>query len=150
AFVLSRLPKRAIEDYERALELKPAEEKAHLALAGVLMSEAQFTPALEHFLTYLRQHPDDPMARFGEAHCRVSLRHSDAARATLDQLLAKPPDHAAAMLVRAKLELANGSAAQALDWLKRAEAVAPNETDITYAIQQTYQQLGKPDEARKY
>lgn len=150
AFEARRALDRAVADYRRALELSPGRPQARLGLGGALLVDGQFREALEQFDAYLRGQPDDPTALLGAASCRLSLNEADAARAALDRLLSKHPRHAAGLLVRARLDLALGDPAQALNWLNRAEAVAPHETDLTQAFVLTFRQLGNPEEAEKY
>jgi tetratricopeptide (TPR) repeat protein len=149
-FHLGRSLHRAIAEYRRVLEARPDQVQVRLWLAGSLMLDGQFADALAEFQHYLQSRGDDPAALLGAANCQLSLNQPEAARAALDQLLARQPQHAGGFLLRAKLELEKGSAEEALSWLKRAETLAPHETDITHTLSLTLRRLGRHDEAQKY
>lgn len=141
---------RAIAEYQRVLELKPDQVQVRLWLAGSLMLDGQYQEALAQFQAYVQGRPDDPTALLGIANCLVALNELEAAHAALDVLLARQHNHPGAFLLQAKLELAQGKAAEALSWLKRAEALAPHETDITHTFSLVLRQLGRHDEAGAY
>src|SRR5206468_6446075 len=141
---------RAIAEYQRVLELKPDQIQVRFWLAGALMLDGQHQQALAQFQAYLQHDPDDPTAWLGVANCQLMLNELTAARTALDALLGRQQDHPAAFLLKAKLALAQGAPAEALDWLKRAEALAPHETDITHTFSLVLRQLGRTDEARAY
>jgi tetratricopeptide (TPR) repeat protein len=65
-------------------------------------------------------------------------------------LLDRQNDHAAGLLLRAKVEIVTGSPAEALKWLQRAETLAPAETDIVHTLALVARQLGQPEAAQKY
>jgi Tfp pilus assembly protein PilF len=140
----------AVNEYGRVLELKGDHAEAHFELAGALLVNSRFREAAAHFQRYLQSHSTDSAALVGLANCQLSLGEMKAARATLDRLFAMHQEGAAGLFVRAKIELAEGRPEQALHWLKKAEARAPHETDITYNLIQTFQQLGNQQEAQAY
>jgi predicted Zn-dependent protease len=146
-FHIAHTPDRAISEYRRVLDIKPDQADAQLWLAGALTLDGQFEEALTRFQTYLQSHPNAPAAMLGIANCQFSLGQTDAARATLDRLLAESKDNVAGMLVRAKLELEDGTPEEALVWLKRAEAVAPRESDVLQNLARAYRRLGKHRDA---
>jgi tetratricopeptide (TPR) repeat protein len=158
AFYLSRALGQAMADYRRVLELKPDQAEARLRLADAHLLEAQFEPALVQYQAYLQKHPEDPAALVSVANCQFSLGRLEASRATLKDLFARYQDQpraperhlAAGYFLQAKLALAEGSAPEALTWLRRAEALIPEERDIVYNLAVVLRQLGQPDEAGKY
>src|SRR5262249_61597625 len=62
----------------------------------------------------------------------------------------RAPDHPAALLLRGQLELAADRPADALAWLRRAEAASPHETDTLSALIDALRRLGRADEAAAY
>ncbi len=104
---------------------------------------------MEHFLIYLQSHPDDSDGLIGLAKCQYSLGQVDSARNTLDQLLRKHENHALALLTRG--QLVQGEAPEeALPWLRRAEAIAPNEPEILHNLALVLRVLHRDQEAEQY
>jgi tetratricopeptide (TPR) repeat protein len=141
---------RAAADYRRALEIKPDHRQGRLWLASALLLGGQFAEALPEFETYLRDDSDDPAGLLGLATCHLELSRQGPAEAALNRLLARHPDHVAALLVQARLEMARDAPDKALTWLKKAEAVAPLEGDILNALVLACRRLGRQAEAEAY
>jgi Tfp pilus assembly protein PilF len=134
------------------LQAKPDQPQAQLWLAETLVSDRQFAPAMKHYEAFLRDHPDAPetsLALLGLANCRYSHGEVDAARAILNELLAKRPDYTPALLLRAQLEHAE-SAEKALPWLLKAEATAPNDPQVLNVLVLALRELQRNDEAQKF
>jgi tetratricopeptide (TPR) repeat protein len=146
---LGALFPEAIEDFERCLKINPDQPQTQLWLAETLLSQVEFDKALDHFVIYLKTHPDDPDGLIGLARCQYSLGHVDLARTTLDQLLQTNDKHALALLTRAQLEQGEAPEA-ALPWLRRAEAVAPNEPEILQNLALVLRIMHRDQEAEQY
>src|SRR5207245_4736784 len=112
-----------------------------------LLSQVEFDRAEAHYRSYLQSHPDDPDGLIGLARCQYSLGQVDLARTTLDQLLSRHEKHALALLTRAQLEQAE-SPELALTWLRRAEAIAPNEPEILHNLVLVLHTLHRDQEAK--
>ena len=54
-----------IDDYEHALRLDPAHDKARLALAELYLKAHRQEDAAREYTTHLKVHPDDPEACLG-------------------------------------------------------------------------------------
>jgi Tfp pilus assembly protein PilF len=142
---------QAITDYEAVLQAKSDQPQARLWLAETLVSDRQYAPAMEHYEAFLRDHPTAPesaQALLGLASCRYSLGEVEEARTVLDELLSKQPD-TPALLLRAQLEHSE-SATQALPWLMKAEASAPNDPQVLSILVPVLRELHRNDEAQKY
>src|SRR5262249_32258564 len=148
AFELRRSLDRAAKDYEQVLRQKPGHLRALLSLAGVRMLQENFAAALGHYESYLEASPNDIAALLRAANCAFSLGRPPKAQAFLDRLFSQQKEHAGGLLLQAKLELNADKPALALEFLKRAEAAAPHETDITYALLQANQRLGNSHEVK--
>jgi Tfp pilus assembly protein PilF len=147
---LSRSNTLALEDYRRALERKPDLKEAQLGLGTTLMMDGQFKEALAQFQAYLLDNSEDPTALLGAANCQYNLADVSSARTTLNKLFAVRKEDAGGFLVKARVELACDAPAEALIWLKQAEALAPYETDVLHMLALTLRHLEKQDEAEKY
>ena len=141
----------ALKDFERVLELKPDHPEAHFSLAIVLTDQGEFQKAVPHFQYCLDSQVDDPTgALFGLATCQFSLGNTDQARAALGQLFARNKDHVRAFFLQGKIELVEGRLAEAINCLKKADALSPNESDITNSLLLVSRQLGRPQDAAQY
>jgi tetratricopeptide (TPR) repeat protein len=150
AYYLGRSPSKAVAAYEQALALAPDLAEAHLQLAGVLMVQSHFDQALPHYLAGLQGRPGEAKALVGLANCYFALGQMDRARDTLNLLLAGSRPDAGAYFILAKVALAEGKMEEALRQLRAAETLAPQETDILYALSTVLAKLGKANEARQY
>jgi tetratricopeptide (TPR) repeat protein len=134
---------RAAADYRRALELKPDHHQGRLWLASALLLGGQFAEALPEFETYLQSDPNDAAGLLGLASCRLELNQQEQAEAALKRLLTRQPNNVAALLVQARLEMARDAPDKAVTWLKKADSLAPHESDILNALVLAYRQLGR-------
>jgi tetratricopeptide (TPR) repeat protein len=114
-------------DYDRALELDPDNEEAHLQLAEALREVLAPAKAADHYEQVLRLHPEEPTALLGLARCRRDLGQADQAIALLDSLLRRQPDNVAGLIERSQLALGKGQPSQAEPWLRRAVGLNPYE-----------------------
>jgi tetratricopeptide (TPR) repeat protein len=140
---------RAIADYEKVLAVKPDQPEAHLWIADAILSTQQYEQAMEHYRVYLRGHPDNIDALTGLARCQYQLGQSNAAQATLDELLRHDPKHVGSLLLRAKLVQAE-SPEKALVWLRQAHDLAPDHTEVLHNLILALRQLDRKEEADKY
>jgi predicted Zn-dependent protease len=137
-------------DYRRAVEAQPDHALARCRLGELLLRTSRAAEALRQFES-VRPRPggDQPAVLLGLARCHRELGATDAARQELDELLARQPGHADALLERGKLALASESPAEAEGWLRRAVAAAPFSAQANFALAQCLHRQGK-EEARKY
>jgi tetratricopeptide (TPR) repeat protein len=142
---------KAAKDFERVLELKPNDPDAHLALALVLTHQGEVKDALPHYQFCLASQPDDPTeALFGLASCQYSMGQTEEARASLVQLFAKNKDHPAGCFLQGKVELAEGRQEEALKWLQKADALSPDESDVTNVLLHVCRQLDRQQDVARY
>src|SRR5262249_32639896 len=92
--------------------------------------------------------PDNPdvLARLGR--CQNMVNRGAEARQLLDGVLARHPDHAAALRTRGQFALADRDPAAAEQWLRRAVAAAPNDYQTHWLLFQALQQSGQTEAAR--
>ncbi len=146
----ARAMSKAIGDFQRALDLRPGQPEALLSLASALVIEGHHDTALDYFLSYLRLRPGHPGALFGVANCHYCLGQREKAYDSLQVLFGKQPEHAAGSFLGAKIALDGGDNQEALRWLRKAEKLAPNETDITYTLALVLKKLDQLEEAGIY
>ena len=138
-----------VASYRRILELDPDHLKARLALAGLLTEGRNPDEALTHF-EYVRQRRGDTTdVLLGLAHCRRALAQFDEARRLLEAVLAREPDHWAALAERGWLAQAAGSDEEAVTWFRQSLARRPAEKEIAYALYTALVRLGRQREAEE-
>lgn len=139
---------QAIDDYTRALELRPGRSAVRLRLAQLLIESSRSPEALPLLERLHAEQPTDPDAAVGLAACySVQLRTEDA-RKLLDDVLAAHPDHFAALRTRGNLERDDGRYADAERWLRKALELKPLDPQARYALHLALQaQPGRETEA---
>jgi Flp pilus assembly protein TadD len=65
-------------------------------------------------------------------------------------VLAHNPDHLPALTERAKVALDAQQPAEAEEWLRKAEALAPNDQEVLLTLARTLLRLGRAEDARWY
>jgi tetratricopeptide (TPR) repeat protein len=151
AYVLAAADEKAIKDYERVLELKPDHAEARYKLGDLLRRTGQYKAALSHLEACYRQNPEDSRVVVSLARCLLYLRQASAAKALLDEWLAKHPEgEADVFLVRGQADYDLGEPEKALPWLRRAEQLAAKDEDTFRSLANTLRRLGQHDEAARY
>ncbi len=141
----------AVQDYERAVHLKPDQLEVRLRLAQLLENVGRHLEALHHFRAYQERYPDSTDAAVGEVRCLSSLGKLADAAQVLDNRLRNAPNSAELCLLRGKLFLDGDEPRQALEWLKRAEKeLGPRSAEFHNAIAQAYRGLGRVPEADRH
>jgi predicted Zn-dependent protease len=138
-------------DFRRAVEALPDHAGARCRLGELLLRQARAKEALRQY-EHLRPRPggDQPAVLLGLARSHRQLGATDAARQALDELLARQPDHAEALLERGRLALADEPPAESERWLRRAVTASPFSAPANWALAQSLRRQGKGDEARQY
>jgi tetratricopeptide (TPR) repeat protein len=118
-------PERALDDFQRAVELDPASDEARLHLAETLRRLGRVREASAHYELVRQRQPDNPAALLGLAYCRFDSHELEKTAELLDALLAVKPDDVTALVERGRLALCCGEVAKAEEKLSRAAALAP-------------------------
>jgi tetratricopeptide (TPR) repeat protein len=146
---------RARADFERVLELNPDQSEARRLLASILTNSGQdLDQAIRHWEIYEKSHPDNPEVLAGLARCHHGLGDLKAAKASLEQLLAKNPNHAGGLLWLAQVEADLDRPEEALASLKRLDGLTlDNLPDIQRSVAlraNVHRRLGHTREAEFY
>ncbi|HZV05674.1 MAG TPA: tetratricopeptide repeat protein [Gemmataceae bacterium] len=139
----------ALEAYQKVLQADPEHEEARLKLTAALMERRSFTEAVPHLEHLLQHMPDEPLVPVRLALCRDILGQTDEAVRILDELLARQPHCAPALVERGKIALNRGQYEQAESWLREAVALAPGEHEARYQLVQCLRRAGKDAEAQQ-
>src|SRR5207248_1910308 len=114
-------PERAVEQYQAAVKGNANHAETRLRLAGLLLRMHRYADAREQYHALLLSEPEHAAALLGLAHCQRAAGEIDAARNTLDRLLAHESS-SAALSLRGLLALDRNDPQQAVLFLRRADA----------------------------
>lgn len=142
-------PERAVEDYQRAVDLLPTTGEGRLRLAETLQRLGRVREAVAHFEFLRQREPGNPAVLLGLAHCRFESHELEQAEMLLDDLLAAQPDHVAALVERGRLSLCRGQRADAVEKLSRAAVLAPWHREAHRLLDRCLETLGKSTLAEK-
>lgn len=137
----------ALEDYRKAVAAHPDSEPARRKLAETLLIAGTPNESLEQYEWLARRRPQQPEVQLGLARCRRRLGQTEEARHLLDVVLARASEDAEALWERGQLELDEGRAAAAEEWLRKAVRANPHDRRIAYSLSQCLLALGRKDEA---
>jgi tetratricopeptide (TPR) repeat protein len=147
-YVAGKGVQRGATDFRRVVELDPSRHETRWRLALCLVDLGAYDEALPVLERVARERPDDPDVLVRLARCENMLGRGPDARRHLDDVLARHPDHPAALRTRGQFALADGNPGEAEGWLRRAAAAAPNDYQAQYFLFQALQQQDKTAEAR--
>jgi tetratricopeptide (TPR) repeat protein len=139
---------QAIDDYRKALALRPDRDNVRLRLTELLLKRNRSTDALVEAEELLRRQPDNPDANYCYARCLRLLGRNQEAEALLDRLLAGQPRHAKALGMRAQLAVEAGRNQEASELLARAIELDPSDLSYKYTLFLCLNRLGKTQEAK--
>ncbi len=94
--------------YARALSISPHLASAHYGMGTVLMSQAVYARAVEHFRIASINAPGDLQARLKLAGCLLEIGQTDAALASLRAAVRDGPQHAYPMSLKLMLSAGRG------------------------------------------
>jgi tetratricopeptide (TPR) repeat protein len=146
--LLSTAHDQSKADFRRVLELKPDNDLALFLLGNAYIMSGQFREALPHLEHYRSLKPDDPQGASTLGGCYRSLGRVEEARALLDGWLAAHPGTADVFQVRGEVALDLGKPDEALDFFRRAQALAPSHEKIDYQLARALRALGRDEEAK--
>jgi tetratricopeptide (TPR) repeat protein len=138
----------AEREYEAALAMKPDLLEALLGLARLrrIRLDCDGAKAL-----YARAEAVRPTfdAAYGIGACLLREQEHDAARAQLEQAVARDPQSAVALVGLGSALLGLNRAAAAITPLERAVAIEPAMDDGWYVLGRAYQAAGRTDQAQR-
>lgn len=137
----------ALRDYREAVERNPC-FAARLGLARTLCRMGWPWDALQIYEQLRPLQSDSADVLLGLARCNCGLHELDEARRLLDELLARHPHHAEALLERGRLELHAGRLAEAVKWLRPAAELSPRaDCDAQRSLCQCLEAMQQTEEA---
>ena len=140
----------AADDYREVLARDPGHAEAKHRLAQILVRIGRFDEARPYFEAYRETRPDDALAVVGHARCLRALGRGDDALALLDRFLDGRDGSAALFVVRGQLDFDRERYDDALAWLRRAEALTPNDREMLQSLADVTKRLGRDEAAAAY
>ena len=136
----------AVSDYQETLKIRPDLTGARLWYAETLLASQDYQNALDNYQVYSKMVPEDREALFAIAKCQFSLGQREA-RATLEELLNKYPQHQGGLLLAARMDLAEDAVDRALVRLRKASALGPPNPEILQTLILALRKLNRQKEA---
>jgi tetratricopeptide (TPR) repeat protein len=103
--------------------------------------------ALEQFMAVAEMDPEFPSVHYHIARIHVNEGRTDEARKEYEEELKYHPDNALALLDLGELVLNEGSASEALVYLKRSSELAPEVPNLHYVMSKAFDELGEQERA---
>lgn len=140
--------RRAMEDYQKALELDPDLFAVRLRVAEMQLEDKLPLEALSHLEYLQKKHADSPEVKARLGQVRFLQGENEEARLLLEAAVtALPKDHQV-LLTLGKLELQEGRAEQAEHWLNRVLEIDPTDTEAAYSLVSALRLQGRDEEAK--
>jgi tetratricopeptide (TPR) repeat protein len=136
---------KAIEDYEKALAIRPSFDRARQGYAECLNRVGRVREAVGQYEVSHRRLPANSKIILSLAGCWEDLHELEKARAMVEELLASEPENIPALVERARIELRSGRLAQAEEIVDRVIKLAPRNRDIHLVKQLCLESQGKDD-----
>jgi predicted Zn-dependent protease len=138
-----------VADLREALRRDPGHFQARWYLAQQIASQHP-DEAISHLERLARDRPEADTVTFVLAKAHRNMGHTDVARRMLDELLEARPETGDFMLERGLVEIDARRPAEAEQWLRKVEAMAPDNEDLVLALGRCLHLAGRESEARNY
>jgi tetratricopeptide (TPR) repeat protein len=136
----------AAEHYKKALAKSPNQPDLCYDYAHALWASGDFPAALQQYRRVLEVNPGDYRASWEAARIALLDNPQDALELATRSLELKP-DTAEALAIRGRALLALGKPLSAVDDLKKATALDPNNPGYYFQLARAYRQVGRADQA---
>lgn len=148
-------PDEARKDLRAASELAPGTMAGFLAQAQEGLLNADMAQAIGAARAGLRKEPDDYvlLTILGQALIRTGAIPGQAefaeARTALEKAVAERPEYSVAQLELGQLEFAGGRIDEAVEHLKKARELAPDNPAVYSLLAAAYRRRGEVEQAKK-
>jgi len=138
---------KARVEFANALQIAPQDAQAHYLMGEVLERLGDPRGAAGMYQGAIDIDPGQLEARASLARLYLFTSHADKALALIQPALARQPDNAAFLAVRAVARLRLKDSAGALADAERGARLSPADTDAVAALAEVYRQTGHPEQA---
>jgi tetratricopeptide (TPR) repeat protein len=147
AYRNGRSAAKAADDYRRVLELDPSRQEARWQLALCLLDMGNYKEAADELEQVSRFRSDDPEVQVRLARCWNMLDRPDEARALLEGVLERHPEHGLALRTLGQILLMRHRPAEAQTWLSKAARALPEDYQTHWFLYQALVQQKRDREA---
>jgi tetratricopeptide (TPR) repeat protein len=137
----------AAQVYSQAVQRHPADSALRAALGEVLLALGNHAEAQRSLLRARELNPADQRALEALARLHLERGRPDKAAPACQELLAQAPEHVAALAMSGTANQMMGNLREAVEYLGRAVALAPDDAENNYKLACACQALGDPDRA---
>ena len=139
----------AVRAFQTAVSLKPADLRARFFLATALERSGDDTGALKAYRELIAKEPRSAEGHLGLGVLLVKLGGEKQAEGIteLERCVAIEPNNYEARVTLGRVLVSKGRAADAIDHLRVAANLAPNNPEPHYQLALAYRKLGRKDEA---
>jgi len=138
----------AAEHYKKAIAKSPNQPDLCYDYAHALWASGDFPSALQQYRHVLELNPGDYRASWEAARIALLDNPEDALRFATRALELKP-DTAEALSIRGRALIALGKPSNAVEDLKKATALDPNNAGYYFQLARAYRRLGRAEEANE-
>ena len=140
---------RAIQLFNRTLELKPKFAQPHYYLGVMYAQTSNNEAAMEHFKKALELEPTNFSAAFGLGSTYLRLKRVDEAESAFQEAIKLHPEYAEAYTAIGEIYLYQKRVDDAVQALERAVAIAPQMKQAHYRLGQAYEAKGLHSQAQE-
>ena len=105
---------KAIEDYDRAIEMEPDKSSYHYNRANAKAELRQYSEAIKDYDQAIELYPDDADYYYYRARARKEIRQNPKAIEDLDKAIELKPDYSRFYSIRGQLKVTIGQSEQAI------------------------------------
>jgi tetratricopeptide (TPR) repeat protein len=139
----------AIEEYRRALAIKPELQTVHFSIGNIYWRGGRMDEALIELGEELKVNPSDPNSHYESGDILLSQNKLEDAEKHFLQALKFSPELTEAHLAMERIASARGDSATAILHLKKSVELAPESSAPHYRLWLLYRKLGRSAEAQK-
>ena len=140
-------PKKAREDYERALELDPHFTLVRLRLAEMFLEDKQAPEAFPHLEILMREAPDDPRVQARMGMCLFLMGQRKEARRLMEAAVVHLPNDAALLVSLANLDLQEDRWTDAEARMRTVLKADPSDAEALFVLASALRNQGRTRDA---
>ncbi len=141
---------KALDDYEKALAVRPDFDRARQGYAECLNRIGRVREAVGQYDLLRRRQPDNSGMILSLAGCWEDLHELEKAQELVNELLTREPENVAAMVEKGRIALRKGQFDQAEESVEQALKLAPRSRDAHLVKQHCLESQGKDDLAASH
>jgi len=134
----------AARDFEKAVELNPADPSSHMQKGEAYYELGQFNTAADDYDMAIQLQPVNPHAYFNKGNALFYMDEEDEAAQSFSTAVEQKPDFANAINNQASIQINRKNFAQATELLNQAIAKQPSYAFSYFNIARAYKAMGKP------